>query len=92
MERVEASTKSAHKRIDDREKEIKAISSLAHAVKAIADEMKDIKTTIKTHGDEILALKLAPGKIAIKGWVLLAGPMAALLVGYLFALATRGTP
>lgn len=65
---LESKASSAHKRLDARENEIKAISELAHSVKYIAEEMKGMKKTQEEQGKAILHLQRAPGDTAIKYW------------------------
>jgi chromosome segregation ATPase len=66
--KLESSSSSIHKRMDEREREIKAVSELAHSVKYIADEMKGMKKTQEEQGKAILTLQRSPGDTAIKYW------------------------
>lgn len=90
FERIEASTKSAHKRLDDKEQEIKIISKLAYSVQTIAEEMKEMKGEIKEHGKRLLDIEKQPGETAIKYWhvfvVSLITGLGGMIISYLALL------
>lgn len=90
IEVIDASTKSAHKRINDREEEIKIISSLAHSVKTIADEMKDLKADVKSHGDDIALMKRTPGDLAVKALGIFIGALITGVAGLVIGLMWKG--
>jgi len=77
---VEASSKSAHHRLDSMEKLTESIITLAGEVRegsmntrTILDRMERHDGAIDTHDQRIDKLENAPGIIAMKGWIFVGG-------------------
>ncbi len=87
---VEASSKSAHHRLDDLQELTKGISDLAYQVKRATEHTEKILETLSNHDKEITDLKMKSGKSLEDyfrhGMKYLIGA----IVAYLFVLATKG--
>jgi len=87
---VEASSKSAHHRLDDLQELTKGITDLAYQVKRATEHTEKILETLSNHDKEITDLKMKSGKSLEDyfrhGMKYLIGA----IVAYLFVLATKG--
>lgn len=87
---VEASSKSAHHRLDSMEKLTESIITLAGEVRegslntrAILERMERHDESIDTHDERIDKLENAPGAIAVKAWMFVAGFVGTVILSYL---------
>lgn len=82
---VEQRSKSNTRRIDDIEKEQKALNQLAASVAAMAQEQKDIKEDISEVKEDVKSLTSLPAKrwndvVEKIVWLVIGGAVAAMLV------------
>lgn len=82
---VEQRSKSNTRRIDDIEKEQKALNQLAASVAAMAQEQKDIKEDISEVKKDVKSLTSLPAKrwndvVEKIVWLVIGGAVAAMLV------------
>lgn len=88
---VQASTKSAHKRIDTFEKHNEAIIRMSVAVEnqtekitEIVDLLKEEKERNDTQDTRIEELENKPGQLALKAWIFIIASGGSFLLGCLF--------
>lgn len=88
---VEASTKSAHKRLDGFEKHTEAMIRVSVAVEnqtekitEIVEMHKEEKDRNDTQDHRIERLENAPGQLALKAWVFILASGASFLLGCVF--------
>lgn len=88
---VQASTKSAHKRIDAFEKHGEAIIRMSVAVEnqtekitEIIDLLKEEKERNDTQDTRIEKLENKPGQLALKAWIFIIASGGSFLLGCLF--------
>lgn len=88
---VEASTKSAHKRLDGFEKHTEAMIRMSVAVEnqtekitEIVEMHKEEKDRNDTQDHRIEKLENAPGQLALKAWVFILASGASFLLGCVF--------
>jgi hypothetical protein len=88
---VEASTKSAHKRLDGFEKHTEAIIRMSAAVENQTDKITEIIDLLKeekerndTQDTRIEKLENKPGQLALKAWIFIIASGGSFLLGCLF--------
>jgi hypothetical protein len=88
---VQASTKSAHKRLDGFEKHTEAIIRMSAAVENQTDKITEIIDLLKeekerndTQDTRIEKLENKPGQLALKAWIFIIASGGSFLLGCLF--------
>jgi predicted nucleic acid-binding Zn-ribbon protein len=87
---TESSLCKLEKRMDSREDELVILTRLVVGVEHLGAEVKDLVQTVKYHGDEIEALKIAPGKKALEYWQAFIVAVITGIAGIFLALAFTG--
>lgn len=88
---VEASTKSAHKRLDGFEKYTEAIIRMSAAIENQTEKISEIVESLREEKDRndlqdnrIETLENKPGQLALKAWVFIIASGGSFLLGCLF--------
>lgn len=84
-EKLEASTKSAHYRLDNMEEQTKAILKLGVAVEQMTFEIKEIIESYKEHENRLDKLEKAPADTVMKYFKQVIGLLISAGIGYILS-------
>ena len=95
---ADASTRSAHHRLDEMSEQTKAIIRMSVSVEHVAEKMNDVLTILKEHGErmdgqdkEIQTLKRAPAEAVMAYWKMFVGALVVGAAGIVLGwLASKG--
>ena len=87
---VEASSKSAHHRLDDLQELTKGVADLAYQVKRATEHTEKILETLSAHDKKIIDLEMKSGKTLEDYFRHGVKYLIGAILAYLFVLATHG--